>query len=254
MGSSMNSSEIRQNRLYGDLAYLWPLLSPPGDYAEEARYWREALREKLGPGPHRLLELGSGGGHNLHHLTDLGAITAVDLSEEMLAHSQRLNPSVEHLVGDMRSLRLGRTFDAVLIHDAISYMLTEDDLRATFATVAAHLRPGGIFITAPDCYLDSFQGPTVSSETQRQGERELTYTEYCYDPDPGDTTGETIYSYYLWEGGALRVELDRHRFGLFPQKTWMRSMEEAGFSVERRPYPVQEEGSPELFLWVCTLR
>ena len=48
----------------------------------------------------------------------------------MLALSATLNPECEHLEGDMRTLRLGRTFDVVFIHDAISYLTTEDDLRA----------------------------------------------------------------------------------------------------------------------------
>ena len=47
--------------LYDKLAYLWPVISPPEDYAEEASHWRTALRKHLGPGRHRLLELGVGG-------------------------------------------------------------------------------------------------------------------------------------------------------------------------------------------------
>jgi len=35
----------------------------------------------------------------------------------MLELSRTINPELEHLVGDMRTIRLGRTFDAVLIHD-----------------------------------------------------------------------------------------------------------------------------------------
>ena len=35
-----------QHRLYGDLAHLWPLMSPPDHYKEEARYWlRECGRD-----------------------------------------------------------------------------------------------------------------------------------------------------------------------------------------------------------------
>jgi len=43
----------------------------------------------------------------------------------MLELSRTINPEAEHILGDMRTLRLGRTFDAVLIHDAICYMTTE---------------------------------------------------------------------------------------------------------------------------------
>ncbi len=41
----MDATDIRLNRLYDDLAYLWPLLSPPEEYAEEAGHWRSTLRE-----------------------------------------------------------------------------------------------------------------------------------------------------------------------------------------------------------------
>lgn len=50
----------------------------------------------------------------------------MDLSSRMLEHSRRLNPDGRHHLGDMRTIRLDSVFDAVLIHDAISYMLTEE--------------------------------------------------------------------------------------------------------------------------------
>jgi hypothetical protein len=37
----------------------------------------------------------------------------------MLEVSRRLNPDCEHPPGDIRSVRLGRTFDVVFVHDAI---------------------------------------------------------------------------------------------------------------------------------------
>ena len=152
-----------RNRLYGDLAFLWPLMSPPDEYRDEARYWRRALRDRLGPGRLRILDLGAGGGHNLHHLAGEFDATAVDLSEEMLAHSRRLNPGVAHHAGDMRTVRLGETFDAVLVHDAIAYMTTEADLRAVFATARAHLRPDGLLIVAPDYYAETFVSHLTST-------------------------------------------------------------------------------------------
>ena len=85
----METSAIPLNRLYGDLAYLWPLFSPPEEYAEEAGFWRRLLRELAGPGRHRVLELGVGGGHNLSHLAGEFEATAVDLSPTMLELSRR---------------------------------------------------------------------------------------------------------------------------------------------------------------------
>jgi hypothetical protein len=38
----------------------------------------------------------------------------------------------------MRTLRLGRAFDVVLVHDAIMYMTTEEELLAAAETAFAH--------------------------------------------------------------------------------------------------------------------
>ena len=100
---------------------------------------------------------------NLSHLTADFQATAVDVSPRMLEISRTLNPDVEHHLSDMRTVRLGRTFDAVLIHDAVSYMLTEDDLRATFATAREHRRVGGLLLTTPDLVRDTFQNGKVLS-------------------------------------------------------------------------------------------
>lgn len=238
----MDAEKIKLNRLYKDLADLWPLMSPPEDYAEEAEYWRLVLRETLGPGRHSVLDLGVGGGGNLSHLAAEFDATAVDVSPKMLAHSKRLNPSVKHLRGDMRTVRLGRKFSAVLIHDAISYILTEDDLRATFATASAHLQPGGVVITTPDHFRDSFVEPFMDHATHSRGEGQFTYLQYADDPDPADTSMQTIYVYFIREHGRLRVELDRHITGLFPKTTWARLITEAGFDFEERTYYLGEEG------------
>lgn len=233
---------LRQNRLYNDLAYLWPVISPPEEYAEEASRWRQVLRDKLGPGKHPILELGVGGGHNLYHLATEFRATAVDISENMLGLSRKLNPGVEHHLGDMRDIRLDYTFSAVLVHDAINYMLTEEDLRATFETARAHLRPGGVLILAPDWFRETFDGPSVMHWDRHKGDLELTFIEYVHDPDSNDTTIESIFFYMLKEQGQLRVEQDRHITGLFPLETWFRLMEECGFKVEHITYPAYEGG------------
>ncbi len=228
--------------MYHDLAYLWPTLSPPEEYQEEAQRWRGVLRERLGPGRHPVLELGSGGGHTLSHLTVDFEVTAVDLSPEMLTLSAKLNPGVAHHQGDMRRIRLGRTFRATLIHDAIGYMLTESDLRAVFATAKAHLAPGGVLLISPDYFKETFTDPTVLHWICPSDHRDLTVIEYCHDPDPRDTTIESIFFFLVREKGATRVEQDRHITGLFPVDTWLELLAEAGFTAERIIYPGYDGG------------
>ncbi len=230
------------NRMYDEFADMWPLISDHEDYAKEAGYWRDILRVALGPGRHEILELGVGGGHNLSHLTKEFQGTAVDISEKMLTECHKLNPDVPLHVGDMRTVRLEKKFKAVLIHDAIGYMQTETDLRRTFATAAEHLEPGGIFVTAPDHYRETFSSPQVEHTTNSDGETELTLIEYQYDPVPDDTITESVMFYLIRTQDGLRVEQDCHVLGLFPLRTWLDSMQEAGFVVEKHPYPVHDDG------------
>ena len=247
----MDSASIPLNRLYHDLAYLWPLVSPPEEYAEEAKIWKLILKEKLGQGRHKILELGVGGGCNLSHLTDDFEAAAVDISENMLAHSMLLNPHVEHILADMRTVRLARTFAAVLIHDAVNSMLTQDDLAAAFATAAAHLEPGGVLITMPEHYRETFISPQVEYATHARGNTRLTYVQYAHDPDPEDTCIENILIYFIQEKDELRIEHDRHLTGLFPRGTWLRLIESAGFDCE--PLPCRISGRQYEML-VGTLR
>ncbi len=108
-------------KLYDHLSPWWPLLSRPADYAEEAAFYAKNLLAVGGPPARTLLELGSGGGNNASHLKAQFRMTLVDLSPGMLAVSRELNPECEHIRGDMRTIRLGREFDRVFIHDAIEH-------------------------------------------------------------------------------------------------------------------------------------
>src|SRR3954451_21725201 len=141
---------VDEHRFYGELAPWWPLISPPEEYIEEAAYAATMLRSASIP-VREVLELGSGGGHNAVHLKAHFALTLVDLSEEMLAVSRELNPECEHHRGDMRTVRLGRVFDAVFVHDAVMYMTTEADLLAAVETAFVQCRPGGRALFVPHC-------------------------------------------------------------------------------------------------------
>ena len=228
-------------RLYNDLASWWPVLSAPEDYETEAECFRQMIQQHVRlPGsavPREILELGSGGGNNASFLKKHFHLTLVDLSAGMLAVSQALNPECEHLQGDMRSVRLGRTFDAVFIHDAIGYMLTEDDLLAALQTAAVHCRPGGVVLIAPDWTRENFISDTDHGGHEL-GERAMRYLQWQYDPDPGDTTYMLDMVYLLREAGLpTRVVHDPHELGLFTRQTWLDLLTRAGLEPKLLPDP-----------------
>lgn len=249
---------MAQPRLYTDLAWLWPHLSPPDHYTAEAAHLDALLTEHLGPStestPHRILELGAGGGHTLVHLDTRGGqggrhhTIAADLSPQMLAHAAQLIPGLSTHADDMRTMRLGETFDAVLIHDAIDYLITEDDLAKTFATAKAHLRPGGLLFVAPTYLKETFDDNEVADDGTTINDDQLTYFTYVHDPDPTDTTFEMILLYLIRNLKTRKVQVieDRHTLGLFAYETWTTLMEQAGFDVQ--PIDPTEDAAWELFL------
>jgi SAM-dependent methyltransferase len=235
-------------RLYGDLASWFHLLTAPEEYADEAEIYRQLLVEAADEPIRTVLELGSGGGNNASHLKRHFDMTLTDLSAEMLQLSRTLNPECEHVEGDMRTLRLGREFDAVFVHDAIDYMTTTDDLRAAMETAFVHCRPGGVALFVPDFVRERFE-PRTSHGGNDGPARALRYLEWDWDPDPEDDTYLVDFAVLLREeDGTVRVEHDRHECGLFARETWLGLLREVGFLAEARVIHVYEEVASEAFL------
>jgi SAM-dependent methyltransferase len=241
----------QQPRLYRDLAGWFHLLTSPADYRTEADFYRLVFMENCRPAPRTLLDLGSGGGNNASHLKAYLKLTLVDLSEQMLEVSRGINPECEHIQGDMRNVRLGRQFDAVFVHDAVSYITTIADLAKTVATAFVHCRPGGAALFVPD-YTRETYGPSTSHGGHDGGRRGLRYLMWTWDPDPNDTSYVMDFAYLLKDGDSVTCQSDRHVMGLFRQNEWQAIMEKVGFSVrviEREPNWLPPMGT-RLFLGI----
>ncbi len=227
-------------RLYSDLAPWFHLLTAPHEYRDEADYYGKRIVEAASGPVNTVLELGSGGGNNASHMKRRFKMTLSDLSPEMLEISRRINPELQHVQGDMRSLRLpGAQFDAVFVHDAVSYLASEADVRAMAETVALHCRPNGAVLVAPDHVRENFAPPYVE-RGGHDGEdgRGMRYLMWTTDPDPADSTYVTDFAYLLRDpDGTVRVEHDRHVFGLFPDSLWADALESVGFQVTAHTDP-----------------
>lgn len=238
--------------LYDTLVRFYPLLDPLEDHADEGAEYGDVLTTAV-PGARSLLELGAGAGHGAHYVKSrFDTVVLTDLSEGMLDLSRGINPDCEHLGGDMRTLRLQRTFDTVLCYDAIAYATTEADLEAVFRTAFAHLRPGGAALFVPDCVADSF----VEGHDDHAGDDEqrgLRAVSWWYDPDPSDTTHMYDFAFLLREDGEVRAVHDRHVCGLFPVATWLKLAARVGFEPKTvaRTLPPEFQGvgvTDEMFL------
>jgi SAM-dependent methyltransferase len=239
-------------RIYDDLAPWFHLLTHPSDYAEEAEFITRVI-DAVAEGPATtLLELGSGGGNNASHLKARFACTLTDLSEPMLELSRSLNPECEHLQGDMRTVRLGREFDAVLVHDAISYMTTEEDLRAAIETAAVHVRPSGVALFLPNASRETLTPGTDHGGHDGEDGRSLRYLQWTRDDDPADDTYQVDFTVVLREEGRpTRVVNELYTEGVFADATWRRLIEDAGLEVVDPGVEDPNAGEHAVFVGRC---
>ncbi len=256
MDSIMNDEErsTPAPKLYRDLADWYPLLTPVAGYAEEAAFYLRLFKSHCRRPPETLLDLGSGGGHNAAHLKASLACTLVDLEPAMLSLSRRLNPECEHLQGDMRSVRLGRLFDCVLVHDAVSYMTSRADLARAMITAFTHTAPGGVALFQPDYVAETFEPGTDTGGSDADG-RALRYMEWRWIPESGTEIFLTEMAFLLkHETGAIEVVHDRHVMGLFPKAVWLETIAAAGFEPLIVPFEHSAEGDAgrEVFLGLKT--
>ena len=246
-------------RLYAEFAPWWPLMSAPEDYAEDADIYAGLLDEACDGSIKTLLELGSGGGNNAVHMKErFGELVLTDISPGMIEVSRNLNPECDHRVGDMRTVRLDRTFDAVFVHDAICYMTTERELLQVIETAWAHCRRGGAVLLAPDYVRENFRPATDEGGHDEslapEGEdcpRGLRFLEWVWDLDPNDTQYVVDYAYLLRDRyRSVRVAHDRHVEGLFARERWQALLQEVGFTARAVPldHSEVEPGRHEMFV------
>lgn len=238
------------NRLYNDLAWLWPLWGDPAtEYAAYCEFLVTRMKRLARRELNTLLNAGCGGGKNLFTLRQHFQATGLDLSEQMLALAAELNPGCELVRGDLRDYELERQFDAVLLDDAISYLLNEEDLERAFHNAFRHLAPGGVLAFSIDATTENFQNNRSqvfhSIPSAKHPDTEVTYITNDYLRP--DSCVDNTFIYLIRQRGELRIETDHHVCGLFPLQTWRDLLEKTGFQSSLDSFEENGDQYPTFF-------
>lgn len=203
---------------YNDLAWTEAWLTDPTGTEQEACHYVALLRRHVTVPSPTLLHLGSGAGGMDGVFKQHFTVTGVDLSPGMLARARSQHPDIEYLEGDMRTIQLGRQFDAVAIPDSIDYMATREELAQALATAVAHLRPGGTLLVVAKT-LETFRNNNFAYSGEREGIHvTLLENNHVYPERP--EAYEAVLHYLVRKDGELVMHTDRHMLGLFPQAAW----------------------------------
>ena len=156
---------------------LYDLVFPDADETE-LRMCRTAIGRFGDGAPRSALDLGCGTAMNLERLArTIPDCWGVDFLASNIEYARSIRPQLTLAVGDMRSVRLGRTFDLVTCFgNALSYALTDADLAAVAGTFAAHCRGDGLLMVDALNARSYFEGELASRVEGRVDTPEFTAT------------------------------------------------------------------------------
>jgi len=214
---------------YNDLAWTEEFLANPADYEAEVKVYVDLIQGTVTDSPNTLLHLGSGaGGHDWIFKRHFD-VTGVDLSQGMLNKARDTNPEIEYIEGDMRTVRLNRQFDAVVIPYRIDYMATLDDLQKAIQTANLHLKTGGVLLIVAKT-AETFQDNNFAYTGEKDNVH-VTLLENNYINPFHANTYEATLVYMIRQQGELTIHTDHQVLGLFPLETWEKLFRDAELSL-----------------------
>lgn len=228
--------ENKYNRLYNDLTWMFPIITPLRDYEAETEYYTGLIKDNASIPVKKLLHLGCGAGHNDNIFKRHFEVTGVDISAEMLKMARKLNPEVRYIQGDMGETLLKEKFDCILSVDAMDYNVTEDDFRRVFANAYAMLNEGGLLFFLLEKLTENYKPGELCHYTNRLGDTEVTYIEHRYASKENPDRITTVMVYIIKKGDDITVEHDLHLCGLHSKQAILDLLKEAGFSVQYLDY------------------
>lgn len=203
----------------------YDLLYRDKDYSAEVSYVVNLLR-RYGINEGGILEFGSGTGKHGALLAKQGfEVRGIERSAEMVAQAQHLS-GFTCQQGDIRTAKLGRTFDAVLsLFHVVSYQTTNESVQAVFARASEHLRYGGIFV------FDIWYSPAVYAQKPevRLKRVEDDATEIVRIAEPviysNESRVDVNYTIYARDktGGQVKIIQESHPMRHFslPELDWI---------------------------------
>ncbi len=223
------------NQVFDNYARYYDLLYQDKDYVAEAEYVVSLIKRNAPQADH-ILELGCGTGAHAEYLARMGyTIHGVDISKEMLVLAEKrkavlpadVAARLSFGLGDVRSVRTGKTYDAVIsLFHVMSYQSTNDDLGAAFDTAAKHLLLGGLFL------YDFWYGPAVltkhpDTRVKRLESSDIKVTRIA---EPILIVNENMvdvnYSVFIEDKATSEIdqlsEIHRMRYFFLPELEWYR--------------------------------
>jgi SAM-dependent methyltransferase len=240
-----------------DYAAAYDALYQDKDYAAECDLIERAF-ELYGQGQvRRVLDLGCGTGGHAVPLSERGyTVVGIDRSLNMLQLARERGSTCRFELGDVTSIDLHETFDAVLMMFAVlGYQTSNTEAQAALATARRHLTPGGLFLA------DVWYGPAVLAQRPSDRARviDLPNAESVIRLASAELDSRAqacSVAYHLWrigDGRVLSETRERHRMRYFFPLELELLLAGAGLELVRLGAFPQLEVEPNDSTWNVTI-
>lgn len=215
-------------RMFGRSAPYYDKIYGSLDYEAGARTLRSLIDARL-PEARTLLDVACGTGRYLAHLGTRFEGEGLDILPELLDLARERCPDTRFHQGDMIRFDLGRQFDVVTcLFCSIGYVVTLDNAERAIATMASHVRPGGLLIVEPwitpeQCWTNKVTADFVT-------EPELKIVRMHTHEVEGRSS---VYDIHCLIGTPQGVEhfVEREVLGLFSREEYESAFRKAGLDV-----------------------
>ncbi|WML40628.1 methyltransferase domain-containing protein [Neobacillus sp. OS1-2] len=221
---------------YEQFAYLYDELMLDAPYDGWVQFVKDILAKYNHRGTPRLLDLACGTGELSVRFAKEGyLVTGVDLSEDMLAVAQAKAEDkgvrIPFFQQNMADLDGQGRFDVIGIFcDSLNYLLTEEEVTSTFATVLDHLDEDGIFIFDVHSIFKMTQG--FINQTFALNEEEVSYIWNSFPGDHPNSVEHELSFFVLDEQTKKYDRFDEVHFQrTYPIEQYSNWLESAGFKV-----------------------
>lgn len=218
--------------MYDKSARIYDLLytgSGIKDYEAESAELHRIIQDAC-PAAHSLLDVACGTGAHLAELRRWYAVEGVDLSPAMLDEARKRLQGIPLHQADMRTLALGRTFDAVIcLFSSIGYITDPSELRSTVGRLAAHIALGGVLILDGWVRPDAWRGQRLP-EPDIARDDEVMVVRLAFTRRKGSITDLEMHHLVQTEAGVEYFS-ERHRLALTPTEDYVAAVEQAGLTA-----------------------
>ena len=199
------------------------------NYEKESEKIDQIVRQFKKSVGNSLLDVGCGTGGHITFLKRTFSVEGLDISSKLLDQARAKHPEVSFHRGDMSTFRLGKEYDVVTcLFSAIGHVKTKARMSKAVATMAKHLKQGGVLIIEPWFSPDQWTDGYLAANFVDQRDLKIARLSISKRKKGLSINDE---HHLVGSPRGIKYFVERLELGLFTPENYVDAFENAGLQV-----------------------